>query len=228
VRALGALGPLAVALVVLPAAGAVVLVATAGWWQPWLEGGGLGPLLWFTLAASLLCAASLLPTHAASLVGGLTFGPMLGTAAALLSVTAASWLGFVALRTFARERFQAYLDVRPRARAVHDALTQRTPVQSVLLIALVRLSPVMPFAATNLLLAAVRTRPWVFLLGSVLGLAPRVVAVAVAGAGLGTLDLSRGGDVTLLIVGGVATLLALAIMGELARRALAGFARASS
>ena len=59
-----------------------------------------------------------------------------------------------------------------------------------------------------------------FLLGSVVGLAPRVVAVAVAGAGLAQLDLSRGADLRLAVLGAVATVALLVVLWAVGRRAL--------
>jgi len=59
-----------------------------------------------------------------------------------------------------------------------------------------------------------------FLAGSLAGLAPRVIAVAVAGAGLAELDLARSADVRLAIAGGLATVAVLVVMGRIARAAL--------
>ena len=87
-------------------------------------------------------------------------------------------------------------------------------------IGLVRLSPVMPFAGTNLLMAASGVRLVPFALGSGVGLAPRVLALVFASAGLSHLDFGEPGQGAMAIVGIVATVLGLLLLGVLAKRAL--------
>lgn len=216
---LRAAGPLTLFTVLGPAVGAAVLAATADAWFPPLDAGGVPSSIAFALVAVLTAGLSLVPTHAVSLVAGLLYGGLAGSALALTCVTAAAALGFLAARGLVGERWLAPLAERPRARAVHAALVQRGR-RSVGLIALVRLSPVMPFAATNLLLAAARVAFPLALAGTVLGLAPRVVAVALIGAGLSELDLSRSGDRWMASAGLAATLLAVVGIGRVARTAL--------
>ncbi len=217
---LGAIGPLAAFMVLGPLAGALVLVATAETWYPPLERlSSAGALAAIVVATVVLAGLSLVPTHATSLVAGMRFGAVSGTGAALLGIVGAAALGFLVLRRLTRDRALLLLDRRPRAAAVHRALVERRG-RTIGLIALVRLSPVMPFAGTNLVMAAAGVRLREFLIGSVLGQAPRVVAVVVAGAGLSELDLSESGDVRLAVVGGVATVAALVVIGRVARRAL--------
>jgi len=223
-RELGAFAPLALFTAAGPAAGAVVLAATSGAWFPWLAGLGGAAAPVTVLLTVVLAGLSLVPTHAASLVAGLLFGASaglgVGVSIALAGILGAAVVGFVVARRCVGARATAALLARPRARAVHDELLVRSGGRAVLLIALVRLSPVMPFAATNLLLAASGARLWTFLLGSGLGLLPRIAAVVAAGAGMSTLDLSAAADRRLLSAGVAATLLALVLAGRIARRAL--------
>lgn len=220
VRELGALGPLAAFTVVGPALGAAALVATGPLWFEPLASLGLlaAPLL--VAATVALCGLSLVPTHATSLVSGMLFGAVYGSGLALVATLAAALFGYQVLRPLARSRATAALASRPRAATVHRALFHRGTRRTALLIALIRLSPAMPFAATNLLMAAAGVRLSPFLFGTLLGIAPRVALVASAGAGLTTLDLSQATDQRLLAVGAAATLLALVVASTLARRAL--------
>lgn len=213
----GPLAPVALATVVLPALGAAVLAATAATWWPRLTAAQPSVLAWYCGAAIVLCALSLVPTHAASLVGGMLFGAAGGSGAAILSVVGAAWLGFVLMRRWASRAFERFLRSRPRARAVHAALVERPGWQAVGLVALVRLSPVMPFAGTNLLFASAAVGTPAFVCGSALGLTPRVVAVAVLGAGLESFDASRGPGWVFLVGGIAATLALLWILGRIAR-----------
>ena len=219
-RPLWTLGPLALYTVGGPAVGAGVLAATSDrWWPPLAALPTLEAVLLFVGAAAVLAGLSIIPTHAASLVGGLLLGAVGGSALALLAVGLAALLGFLLMRPLAAGRTARLLADHPRAAAVHGALFRQGPRRTFGLIALVRLSPVMPFAATNLVMAAAGVRLPVFLAGSLVGLAPRVVLVAVAGAGLAELDLSRGVDSAWAVAGLAATVLLLAVLGRIGRRA---------
>lgn len=217
---LGALGPVAAFTVAGPAVGAALLVATSTTWFEPLRASGAAAGPWLVVATIVLAGLSLVPTHATSLVAGILFGAVEGSLLAMGGIAGAALLGYGVLRPLAGERALAWLSVRPRAAAVHRAVVDRQGHEVAGLIALVRLSPAMPFAGTNLLMAAAGVGVPAFLGGTLLGIAPRVIAVAVAGAGLEELDLSRGGDRGLAVLGLVGTLLALAVMSRIARRAL--------
>lgn len=217
--ALGPAGPLLVASAAGPVLGLVLLVATSGHWLPWLQHGDVG-LAGFLAAATLAIAACLLPSHATSLVAGFVYGGGLGSSVAMGSVLVAAWLGYVVLRRVVGGRVLAAVAGSERATAVHRALLQRGPWRTVAFVALLRLSPVMPFAATNLLMAALSVPLGAFLLASALGLAPRVLGVAWLGAGLGELDWSASGDRRLAVVALLATVAVLVVVGRAARVAL--------
>lgn len=221
VRRLGPLGPLAAFTALGPLAGATVLAATSERWYPPLEALGHGAVLWLIGATVVLAGLSLMPTHATSLVAGLLFGSFTGVVVALVGTLGAALLGFFVVRRLVGERVLEQLAHSPRASAVHDDLLRRSGWRAASIIALVRLSPIMPFAATNLTMAALGVRAPVFVVGTLIGIAPRVVAVVIAGAGLAELDLSTTGDARLAAIGLAATILALVVIGWLAKRALA-------
>ena len=217
----GVVGPVALFTVFGPLAGAIVLTATApAWLDGFLVGGPLQAVTFLVLTA-LLAGYSLVPTHAASLLGGMAFGMGGGSAFALAGIAWAALLGFVTLRRLLRDRVVDALSHHPRAEAVHRVLDQGHGLRTMALLALIRLSPVMPFAATNLLMSTTGIRVLPFLLGSVVGLAPRVLAVVWIGASLSELDLSQAADQRVLIVGVVATVAVLWILGRGARRGMA-------
>lgn len=182
------------------------------------------PLLFTTsvmiAAGAALCGLALLPTHAVSLAAGWLLGPWLGPLVAWGTVTLATALGFVVGRLTAGPHLVDALMRRPKAGRVHAELATASPRRTATLIALLRLSPAAPFAATNVGLAALGCDWRAFGVGSVLGLAPRVAIVALFGAGLTELDLSRPRDTTLLIIGTVTTVVFLVAVGRVARRAL--------
>jgi len=220
IRSAGALGPLALFTVGMPAAAVPVLAATHGAWFEPMRSAGLSFLPWYVLLGAALAGLSLVPTHAVSLVAGLLFGAVTGSAVALGAIMLGAAVGYAVLRRVVGDRLLRGLSERPRAAAVHRSLLHGSSQRTIGLTMLVRLSPVMPFAATNLLFAGADVDWRDFLVGSTLGLAPRVVAVAVLGGGLAELDLSTPLDRTWTIAGIVVTIATIVVIGRMARRAL--------
>jgi len=220
IRSAGALGPLALFTVGMPAAAVPILAATHEQWLPVMRDAGLPFLPWYVLLGAALAGLSLVPTHAVSLVAGLLFGAGGGSAVALFAVLLGAGLGYGIVRRVVGDRLLAGLDERPRASAVHRALLHSGTRRAIGLIVLVRLSPVMPFAATNLLFASAGVGWRTFLTGSAFGLAPRVIAVAVLGAGLSAFDLSTSPGRAWTVAGLAITVVSLVVIGRWARRAL--------
>jgi len=106
----------------------------------------------------------------------------------------------------------------PKADKIYQELLVKNGIKAVVFIALIRLSPVMPFAATNVILSAAKVKSNLFLLGSVIGLAPRIILVAVAGAGLSELDFSKGSNVGLAIVGIISTFALIIYIGKVFKK----------
>ena len=132
----------------------------------------------------------------------------------------AAALGFAISRQLSGERLLKVLDEYPRGRAVHRALLAGSAARTLLVVTLLRVPPNGPFAMTNLLLAATGVSWGPYLLGSLIGLAPRVAAAVVVGASLSTLDLrhlERGGPAYVTIGLSVAAVIAL---GWIANRGL--------
>lgn len=173
------------------------------------------------IAGSLLCGLALLPTHVLSLAAGWLLGGWIGPLIAWLTVGLATALGFAVGHLCAGPHLARSFARRGRARLVYRELITASPRRTAFLIALLRLSPAAPFAATNVALAALGCRWPAYVIGSVFGLAPRVVIVSLLGAGMSELDLSRPGDTTLLVFG-IATSVALIVLaGRIAKRAIA-------
>ncbi|MEM7308757.1 MAG: VTT domain-containing protein [Planctomycetota bacterium] len=221
----GAVGPVALFTGVGPLVGSIVLAATVPLWlDGFLASPFRGPL--FLVLTALLAGLSLSPTHASSLLAGMAFGVVGGSAMALLGTLLAAALGFLTLRHFLRGRFVEALAHHPRAEAVHRELDRGSVRRTFALLALIRLSPVLPFAATNLLMSTTGLRLLPFLSATLVGIAPRVVAVVWIGSSLTELDLSQGGDRRLLALGVVATCAVLWILGRMSRRGLARLSEA--
>jgi uncharacterized membrane protein YdjX (TVP38/TMEM64 family) len=217
---LGRLGPAAAATAFLPPIGALILLGTMNQSAPWLQSHGALGVLLFVTAFAVLGGLALLPTYAPSVLGGWAFGVVVGLAATLAGFLGAAALGFAISRHLSGERLLKVLDEYPRGRALHRALLTGSAGRTLLVVTLLRVPPNGPFAMTNLLLAATGVGWGPYLLGSLIGLAPRVGAAVVVGASLSTLDLrhlERGGSAYLSIGLSVVAVMAL---GWLANRGL--------
>lgn len=218
-RELGPAAPWFALAIVGPLLGSVLVAATVDTWRPWF-GTGVGSALLFVLAGAIAAGACLLPTHVTSMVAGFVFGSTLGSLLAFLVVLLAAVLGFALWTPLVGERALRALAGSPRGLAVHQVLLCAGTTRAVQVIALLRLSPVMPFAATNLLLAAFGVRARVFLLATILGITPRVIAGALLGASLAELDWNAASPPWLTVLAITATVAAVVVIGRLAARAL--------
>ncbi len=221
----GRLGPLSLLTLALPAVAGLLLL---GYLEPvgeWLKSGGSWGLTLFIAATALFGALSILPTAMLCLLGGWTFGFMVGMPAALLGITLATALGYALARWLAGDRLMIALEGQPKAQAILRAFTQDSFLRNALVVMLLRVSPVVPFAFTNLALAASRVSFPAFAIGTAVGLLPRSAAMAWIGSSLKHLTDSPPDDARWLTYAGVvATLLALVLLSMMARRAVARLA----
>jgi uncharacterized membrane protein YdjX (TVP38/TMEM64 family) len=143
---------------------------------------------WLVFAAIYVAATVLvLPASVLGMVAGFVWGPLHGTLivspVSVVAAAAAFGLGHSTARRFVARRLAG----RPRLRALDDAIGT-TGWRTVLLL---RLSPLMPFAALNYALSLSRVRLSDFLLGSWIGMLPGTVlyvylgSLAGAAGGLG-------------------------------------------
>jgi uncharacterized membrane protein YdjX (TVP38/TMEM64 family) len=91
-------------------------------------------------------------------------------------------------------------------------------------VTLLRVPPNSPFALTNLALASVKVPLWTYLGATLVGMAPRTAAMVWIGGelqGLLAEDAAKAEKPTWLIVGGIVSVVAVAlVIGSLANRAL--------
>lgn len=172
--------------------------------------------LWVTL---------LLPGVWASMLAGALYGPLWGSVlvfiGACLGAEAAFLIGRHWLRGWAQRRLQAL----PRLRAVEQAVSR----EGLKLVLLTRLSPAFPFSLLNLAygLSAVSLRDYSL---GLIGILPGTVLFCGLGALAG--DVARFGSVlagqadggawSLRILGLLATVAVVVLVGRAARRALQG------
>jgi uncharacterized membrane protein YdjX (TVP38/TMEM64 family) len=89
-----------------------------------------------------------------------------------------------------------------------------------LIIFLLRLSPAMPFALTNFLMASARVPLKSFIGGTFLGMLPRSSAVVFVGSGLSELAFNDPQEAWLIVFGIIATIVSIIFITIVARRAL--------
>ena len=220
IQELSTLGPVLAFAVLAPGLGVLVLTSTSESWLTPLKNLGNTSIPIFLLATMLLAGLSLIPTHAASLVAGMLYGALWGPAYAIGAIMLASLLSFFVTARLVGDRAMNSLCQRPKAFEIYRELLKHDRFRSIFIIALVRLSPIMPFAGTNVLLAAAKVRLFEFVIGSLIGLTPRIVIVAIAGAGLTSLDLKASSHQGLFVVGILATIAAIIILGSVAKKVL--------
>lgn len=219
-RRLGPSGLMTIATLVVPPLGAVLLLAQARHWAEPLRQSPWGPPI-AAAAFTVVGGFALLPTAALSLFAGWAFGFALGTGVAAAGFAGASWLCYTLARRAAGQGVVDTVEANPRWRAIHRALLGGGAVRTFLIIALLRLPTVPPFAATSVALASLNVRFWPYLLGTVAGILPRTAAYAFLASKFNRPDVEDNAEyMQMLVVWMAVTLVVIGVVTLLARRAL--------
>lgn len=164
-------------------------------------------LVGFVVLAGFGC----LPTVSQALLAGYAFGVPVGLLLALAGFGGASLVGYQVVGKVARGRVEQEIVNKPKALLLRDSLLRASTGRALLIVTLLRVSPSTPFALTNLLLASLGVRRWVFFAGTVLGMLPRTFAAVLIGHQFtgwnGGIDKPRW-----LIVAGIVAIIALVIV----------------
>jgi phospholipase D1/2 len=139
-------------------------------WAAPLRSSPLAPFV--TIGAYVLGSAVMLPVTLLIMATVLLFGPWLGMLHAFLGATAAAAVTWAVGRSLWRDTIR-----RIAGRHV-DRVSRRLGRHGVLSMAVVRLVPVAPFTIVNLVAGALHVRLDQFLAGTILGMAPGIVALA--------------------------------------------------
>jgi uncharacterized membrane protein YdjX (TVP38/TMEM64 family) len=186
------------------------------------EAGPWAPVLF--IAAYIVGSLALVPGAVLTLVAGAMFGLARGIPIVFTGAVLGSSSAFFVARRLARDRVGRWLARDPRAQAVSDAVAGR----GLLVVLLLRLSPVFPYNVVNYALGASRIRYRDFLIGSV-GMLPGTVLYTYYGKVVGDVTaLAAGvapprgpGYYVLLGVGLAATLALTIVVTRAAKKALA-------
>ena len=132
------------------------------WWAPALV------ILAYTPGSFIM-----FPRWLITMTAVLAFGPWEGFACAISGIVLAGMATFVPGRLIARDNARRWAG--PRLAPVANFLQKRGLVA----VTLVRLVPIAPYPVVNLVMGAMRVKPWHFALGTVLGMLPGTLAVTV-------------------------------------------------
>lgn len=157
----------------------------------WVGGAGALGVLAF-MATYVAATVLFVPASLLSLAAGFVWGPALGALvvwpAAMLGATAAFVFGRTALRARIERRLHRWPRVVAFDRAVGD--------NGLLIVFLLRLSPVVPFVAMNYGMALTRLSVRDFLVGTGVGIVPGMFAYVYAGSAVTEIAALAGGGVT--------------------------------
>lgn len=143
-------------------------------------------------------ALALAPLNLLSVPTILAFGPWLGAAYALLGALLSASLSY-AIGRLGGKRIVARL----MGQRVQDVASRLTG-SGVLAMALVRLVPAAPFPIMNMVFGGMRIRYGVYLVGTLIGLLPGTLAIALLGRGIWTLLLEPSAATVAVLLGLVA------------------------
>jgi uncharacterized membrane protein YdjX (TVP38/TMEM64 family) len=191
-----------------------------------LRGRGPEGIALFTLLAALCSGVGILPTFSQAILGGWVFGFAWGAPAALAGFAGGALVGRAISLMVAGSAIAEMIDAKPRSRVIRDALVNADQRKTLLYVTLLRLPPNSPFAFMNLALTGSGVRMVPYIIGTVIGLAPRTLVAAwfaAAAASTGAEDLvafakSQG---PIALMSGLALLaLALGVLGYASKAAL--------
>jgi len=177
---LGPAGPMAAVMIVLPVVGGLLLLGFIRQLAPWLRHHASGgAVLIFAGATATLAGFSLVPTYALEIVAGWAFGPVVGLVGSVVGLTGAAVVSYGLAKAVVHDRLLRQMHESDRCEAVRLAMVGSGRFRAALIVALVRLAPVVPFGATNLLMASAGCPLSAFIVGTALGTLPRTAAVVI-------------------------------------------------
>lgn len=212
---------LSAATAIVPIVISTLLLVFAPFAGSWLrENWQIGTLI-YLLFVWLMCGFAVLPTNVVGILCGWAFGFPLGISLHMGAIVGAALISSFVLSPLVGNDFQVFLARHEKAKILHKALLDKNSRRTTLVITLLRLSPAMPFALTNLLMTAARVPLSSFLIGTFIGMLPRSAAVVFFGAGLSELNLSEPFNVWTFVFGIGATIISIIVISYFSKQALA-------
>jgi uncharacterized membrane protein YdjX (TVP38/TMEM64 family) len=183
-RQLGPAGVLGALWTFLPAIVGTTMLVYLDTVSKHIQGYGSSAIAVYVGLFVVTAGLGLLPTYTQAILAGWCFGLAAGFPAALGGFVGASIVGYFVARTVARKRVQATIDANPKARVVRDALIGHGWLKTLGIVTLLRLPPNSPFALTNLVMSSTGVRLPIFVIGTLVGMAPRTFLAVYIGHSL--------------------------------------------
>jgi uncharacterized membrane protein YdjX (TVP38/TMEM64 family) len=138
--------------------------------QTWVEGLGFAGMALYALLYAVVTVL-LGPAWLLTLGAGFSFGLLRGVLVVWAGATVGAALAFLIARHLARARVEKWTGRDHRFRAIDRAIAKK----GWKIVALLRLSPLVPFAISNYIYGLTGIRFWPYVLASALGMLPLVV-----------------------------------------------------
>lgn len=196
------------------------MVAAAPFLAVHFRGTGTTGWIIFVVGFALLGAMTLAPTYTTSIIAGWAFGFRAGFTAVMLGTVSGALLCYLLARKLAAVRVAETFGQHPKWEIVRAALVEGGVLKTLWIVFLLRLSPVLPFGTTNVLMATTRVPLTLYVTGTLLGLAPRLGLVALAAAGADQLDFNQKQSWVILILGVMGTIVCIIFLAMIGREAL--------
>lgn len=194
------------ALMLVCASFGAALLPLADWshrLQDALEAMGVLQGLLIFLAANVVATLLLVPAWIFPLVAGAAFGPLWGFAVACAAALASALIAFLLARHVARRRFEQLARRHPRFKAIDQAVAR----EGWRVVALLRMSPLLPSGLKSYFLGITRVRLGTYAIASLAGMLPGLLLKVYLGhAGRAALVQRDAWSWTLLALGIAATL----------------------
>lgn len=194
-----------------------------GRFNDWVS--GIGPLGVLVFAGFYAVAAVLfVPGSVLTIGAGFVFGLLWGTVAVSIGSTLAAAAAFLIARYVAREKVSQWAKTNPKFNAIDQAIGK----QGWKIVALLRLSPLVPFSLSNYLYGLTAVRFWPYVMASWAAMLPGTVLYVYLGVvGKAGIEAAAGRgearsplETVFLIVGLIATGVATWFVSRIARKAL--------
>jgi len=211
---------LGAATAIVPIVNSTLLLVFAPLAGNWLrENWEIGTVI-YVLFAWAACGFAMLPTNVIGILCGWAFGFPLGICLHISAIVGAALISSYVLSPLVGNNFQQFLANHEKAKILHKSLLDKNFKRTTLVISLLRLSPAMPFALTNLLMTAARVPLSAFLIGTLVGMLPRSAAVVFFGAGLSELNLDEPFNLWTFGFGVAVTFVSIIVISYLSRQAI--------
>jgi uncharacterized membrane protein YdjX (TVP38/TMEM64 family) len=198
---------------------ALPLEVAASVLRSWIEAQGVqAPLIFGVIY--VFAVVAMLPASLLTLLAGASFGPVVGTVTVVLSANIGAAIALLIARYLARERIESLARRRPKFAAIDRAIDEG----GWKIVALLRLSPVVPFNVQNYLYGLTSIGFWTCVVTSLFAMLPGTFLYIYLGHVAGTVSAAgnerSGWEWLLMVVGLLATATVTVYVTVLARRNL--------